>query len=228
MSIWAISDIHGCYRTFEALLQKIGLRKEDELYLLGDYIDRGPGSKEVLDLILKLKKEDFNVHCLLGNHEIMLFHALEHPASLDAKHWKDLHGGKETLHSFGAIVPREIDPKYIDFLASMQYYIEKEAFILVHAGLNMHLADPFSDRRTMLWSFDDHPTVHRQWLGRRIIVHGHRIHSRQRIQINMQELHKFPILGIDNGCVYPYEDYHHLCAVELTTMELFFQENIDP
>jgi serine/threonine protein phosphatase 1 len=75
MGIWAISNIHGCYHTFKALLEKIGLCKEDELYLLGDYIDRGPGSKEVLDLILKLKSENFNIQCLLGNHEIMLFHA---------------------------------------------------------------------------------------------------------------------------------------------------------
>jgi serine/threonine protein phosphatase 1 len=75
MGIWAISDIHGCYRTFEALIEKIGLCKEDELHLLGDYIDREPGSKEVLDLILKLKSENYHVHCLLGNHEIMLFHA---------------------------------------------------------------------------------------------------------------------------------------------------------
>jgi serine/threonine protein phosphatase 1 len=108
----------------------------------------------------------------------------------------------------------------------MPYYIEKDTFILVHAGLNLMLDDPLSDKETMLWA-NDNSIMNQAWLGNRIIVHGHRIRTRQRIQKNIQGLHTFPVIGIDNGCVYPYEDYHHLCAVELTSMELYFQENID-
>lgn len=227
MGIWAISDIHGCNRTFEALLQMIDLEPEDELYLLGDYIDRGPGSKEVIDIIMKLQADNFNVHCLMGNHEMMLFYALEQPGSLDSKHWKQLHGGNETLQSFGAVVPSEIDLKYLEFLHSMEYCIETNDFVFVHAGLNLAINDPLSDKRTMLWAFKDSPVKNYQWLGNRIVVHGHRIRSRQNIEKNMRVLHEIPILNIDNGCVYPYEDYNHLCAVELTTRELYFQENID-
>jgi len=51
MKKFAISDIHGCAKTFKALLKKINFSKEDELYLLGDYIDRGPDSKGVIDYI---------------------------------------------------------------------------------------------------------------------------------------------------------------------------------
>ena len=54
MSRFAISDIHGCAKTFEALLEQIALTKDDTLFLLGDLIDRGPGSKEVVDKVLQL------------------------------------------------------------------------------------------------------------------------------------------------------------------------------
>ena len=51
MNKYAISDIHGCLKTFKALLTKLDFSKQDELYLLGDYIDRGPDSKGVIDYI---------------------------------------------------------------------------------------------------------------------------------------------------------------------------------
>ena len=69
MRRFAISDIHGCARTFEALLDRIAFTSQDELYLLGDYIDRGGDSKGVLDLIFRFQKEGYAVQCLLGNHE---------------------------------------------------------------------------------------------------------------------------------------------------------------
>ena len=69
MHRFAISDIHGCAKTFEALLDRIALSTQGELYLLGDYLDRGPDSKGVLDLIFRLQREGYAVHCLRGNHE---------------------------------------------------------------------------------------------------------------------------------------------------------------
>ncbi|MDF9795712.1 serine/threonine protein phosphatase 1 [Catalinimonas alkaloidigena] len=227
MRIFAISDIHACYRTFEALLQKIDLNKEDELYLLGDYIDRGPSSKEVIELILKLQKENYNVHCLLGNHEVMMLHALRYPHSPEAQSWQHWNGGDSTLKSFGVTFVSDIDEKYIRFMLSLSYYLEKDHFLFVHAGLNFKLADPLGDKESMLWSFDDRPKVNKKWLGDRIIVHGHRIHTRSRIRQNISELDTFPVLGIDNGCVYPKREYNKLCAVELNNMELYFQKNIE-
>jgi len=67
----AISDIHGCARTFQALLDKIQLSTNDQLYLLGDYIDRGPDSKGVIDTILGLINAGYRVQTLMGNHEKM-------------------------------------------------------------------------------------------------------------------------------------------------------------
>lgn len=56
MRKFTISDIHGCAKTFKALLNRISFSKEDELYLLGDYIDRGPDSRGVIDHIWHLQK----------------------------------------------------------------------------------------------------------------------------------------------------------------------------
>ncbi|WPP51589.1 metallophosphoesterase [Catalinimonas niigatensis] len=227
MRTFAISDIHGCCRSFESLLQKIGFEKSDELFLLGDYIDRGPASKGVFDLILKLKEENYKVQCLLGNHEEMMLHALHHPASSEAYSWKIWNGGIETLKSFGTGLVKNIDPKYLEFIYSLPRFIEKDRFIFVHAGLNFSIPDPFADEESMLWAFDDRPVVNIPWLSGRIVVHGHRIHPREQIKDDIGRLDTYPILGIDNGCVYQKKRYNHLYAVELHTMELSFQKNID-
>lgn len=230
MRTFAISDIHGCYQTFESLLQKIGLEKNDTLFLLGDYIDRGPGSKEVLDLILKLKEEQYNVQCILGNHEVMMLYALNHPHSQEAQSWELWNGGEDTLKSFSAKSVSDIDLRYLDFIRSMSYYIEKDQFIFVHAGLNFRIPDPFADKDKMVWAFENKPEQNLEWLGDRIVVHGHRIRTREQIKNNLKKLRKlkkFPVLGIDNGCVYQKSNYNHLCAIELSSMELNFHKNID-
>ena len=67
---WVIPDIHGYLNTLKSLIEnRISLTKEDTLYFLGDYIDRGPNSKGVIDYIMSLQDQDYDIHCLRGNHE---------------------------------------------------------------------------------------------------------------------------------------------------------------
>lgn len=77
MKKYAITDIHGCNKTFQALLDKIAFTTADALYLLGDYIDRGPDSKGVFDTIFNLQETGHSVHCLRGNHEAMFLDSLK-------------------------------------------------------------------------------------------------------------------------------------------------------
>ena len=94
MRRFAISDIHGCRATFEKMLTEVlQLQKEDTLYLLGDYIDRGPDSRGVIDHIWALQKEGYQVHCLRGNHEQMLLDEVDK----DGFWYK---GNRATLDSF--------------------------------------------------------------------------------------------------------------------------------
>ncbi len=76
--LFAIGDIHGCFDSLKELVEnKIQLQKDDKLILLGDYIDRGDKSKEVVDYIIGLLENGFDVIPLMGNHEAMLLDAFE-------------------------------------------------------------------------------------------------------------------------------------------------------
>ena len=73
----AIGDIHGCMDPFRELVEKkIRIRKSDRIVLLGDYIDRGYQSREVIDYIIDLQKQGFDIIPLMGNHESMLIDSL--------------------------------------------------------------------------------------------------------------------------------------------------------
>lgn len=227
MNTWAITDIHGCANTFRALLRRINFAREDILFLLGDYIDRGPRSKQVLDAILELRASGHRVECLLGNHDWVLLHALDEPDTEEAYNWKSQFGGQATLRSFGVASEQDIPTKYIDLLESMDYYREYKDMILVHAGLNLRIANPLADREAMLWIRYGNRRVGRHWLGERFIVHGHTPHTQRKIQKQARQYEKYPIIGIDNGCVYRRYGMHHLCAMNLDTMTLVFEPNVD-
>ena len=75
---WIIPDIHGCVKTVKALMENLlRVTKYDVVYFLGDYIDRGPDSKGVIDYLMHLKEEEYNVHFLKGNHEDLCVTAYE-------------------------------------------------------------------------------------------------------------------------------------------------------
>ena len=121
--IFAIGDIHGCSKTFAKLLtNKIQLTKEDNIYCIGDYIDRGDDSKGVIDLILKLRAEDYHIYTLRGNHEQMMLDAVNDKKSLNL--WLD-NGGKNTLKSFGIKSLDELPQEYFSFLKETEFYLQK-------------------------------------------------------------------------------------------------------
>ena len=70
---WVIPDIHGCSKTLKALIgEQIRPTRNDWFYFLGDYIDRGPDARGVIDFIIQLEADGFNVRRLRGNHEDFL------------------------------------------------------------------------------------------------------------------------------------------------------------
>jgi len=222
---FVISDIHGCNQTFQKLLQKIEFSHNDQLFLLGDYIDRGPDSKGVFDTIWRLMEQDYSVACILGNHEEILLQAVANFNTPKARKWYHNHGGKNTLKSFGIDHPKAIPQQYIDFVQGLPHYIEFENYILVHAGLNLQISKPFSDHYAMLWMREYEQTVNKEWLDGRRIIHGHTPTDQQIIKDKVQEGRI--IIGIDNGCAYPVGNLNHLCALELASQTLYFQPNIE-
>ncbi len=80
---WVIPDIHGCVKTLRSLIEDmIKPSKHDWLYFLGDYIDRGPDSKGVIDYLMYLQQEDYNIRTLMGNHEDYLLKAYDEELNL--------------------------------------------------------------------------------------------------------------------------------------------------
>lgn len=232
MSRWIIPDVHGCAKTLKSLVESfLKLTKEDDLYLLGDYIDRGPNSKEVLDYIMALQEAGYRLHCLKGNHEDYCVETWE----ADQKHhlfktptqrlWENV-GAKETYKSFGVKRPRDIPKQYIDWMRDLPYYFELENFILVHAGLNFSAENPFEDLHSMtrVRNFKvDFNKTH----GKRII-HGHIPVDYSFIDHVIHHQNNYDFIALDNGVFNTNKtDMGNLMAFNPDTNELFAQTNMD-
>jgi serine/threonine protein phosphatase 1 len=164
-----IGDIHGCINTLKKMLQdSLHISKTDEVFLLGDYIDRGPDSKAVIDYIMFMQEMGYSVHCLMGNHEKLLLDALESPHNESI--WA-YNGSYQTLKSFGITRADELKPKYVNFFKTLHYYFELDDFVIVHAGLNFNIESPLTDTNAMLWIRDEIVDISK--IDNKRIVCGH-------------------------------------------------------
>ena len=213
--LFAIGDIHGCFKSFREFVErKIKIKKSDKLILLGDYIDRGNQSREVVDYIINLQKKEYDIISLIGNHESMMLDALDNDELLSE--WIQ-NGGSTTLESFGIKSLKQLDQLYIDFLKGLQFYYLFNNFLFVHAGFNDEISNPFEDKYRMIWSRRE--KYKNPILKNKIIIHGHspisELSCKQNIQANNQ------VINIDTGCVYPDKvGYGRLSAIELYSREL--------
>lgn len=222
MARYAISDIHGCALTFRALvLEQLQLKKTDELYLLGDYVNKGPDSKGVLDFIIHLQKQQYQVYCLRGNHDQMLLKAASKGEG--ALNLSDQEK-RIVLQSFGMRNFKKLPTQYADFIDSLPYYLELPDYFLVHAGFDFHQDDLFRDKEAML----NIRNYEVEWarLRNKRLLHGHTpiaLHS-----IKKSVAHQDARINLDAGCVY-YKNaaYGNLVALDLDTNLLNIQCNLD-
>jgi serine/threonine protein phosphatase 1 len=218
---FVIGDIHGCAATLRQLvLEQLQPIPTDRIYLLGDLIDRGPASKGVLDFIFEMRAAGHSVAAVMGNHEEMFLQAAADHRYLDQ--WY-ANGGLATLASFPADDPRDVPHHYREFIAELPRYILLERFVIVHAGLNFTPRDPFEDTAAMLWTRS--AFVDRRRIGDRRLICGHTPVSRDQLESSLFS----DKIMLDNGCVYDEvrPDMGCLAALELESMTLFLQENID-
>ena len=228
---YVVGDIHGCARSFHSMVKgKIKLKKEDTLFLLGDYIDRGPDSKKVIDYIMELQQESYNVKPIMGNHEYMLLQSLEDEAEFAT--WKK-NGSTQTLISFGISEDKASEPssvhmipaKYIDFLRGLSYFEETDDYYFVHAGLGRDILNPKDDLDNLFWSRKEY--YNRKILNGRILIHGHTPVSMISIRDRIYD-GDGKVLNLDGGCVYSHiSGFGNLVGMDLDTFELFFQKNIE-
>ena len=225
MSRYATTDLHGCLHTFRRLVEEaLQLTRHDELYLLGDYVNKGPDSRGVLDYLMQLQDTGYQVQCLRGNHDQALLDAARHRWRWD---WLGPRGRLPTLRSFGVSRLSDIPARYLDWLAALPYEIELPDFVLVHAGYNFAL--PPAEMR------QDHPTMLNtkkyvydpSRLGGRRMLHGHVPTSTG--QVRSRAATRPGALGLDTGCVYRHNaEMAHLTALNLDTWMLTMVPNCEP
>jgi serine/threonine protein phosphatase 1 len=216
----AISDIHGCFNPFyDLVVNVVDLKKSDRIVLLGDYIDRGEQSREVIDFIIDLGEKGFDIIPLTGNHEQMLIDSFNSPEMLPL--WY-MNSGMTTLESFGITDITDIDYRYIEFFKNLGFYLETKNFLFVHAGFNDHAADPFSDRENMIW--ECRPSYNNPVFFGKTIIHGHRPKHLEYVLNLIRE--KSKVIPIDTGCVYERElGYGFLSALDVYNMNLISVPN---
>jgi serine/threonine protein phosphatase 1 len=131
-------------------------------------------------------------------------------------------GGHATLDSFNVENADDIPDGYRNYLMALPCYIILEDFVLVHACLNFDIPDPFTDTETMLWNRSCE--VRKELIGGRKLICGHTPVIRRSL---MKSLETSRIM-LDNGCVYAgYTGLGSLAALELNTMSVYFQENLE-
>lgn len=211
-----ISDIHGELEMFEQLLTNVNYDpRDDQLILLGDYVDRGPNSKQVLNKVIELKKQ--GALLLKGNHEDMMIKALTQDDERAWKHWAHRNGGGQTLQSYGFkesdyIIPdgeefikpklesQELD-QHLAFIQNLDHIIEWEDTIFVHAGIHPEKAIADTDPYTLMWIREE---FHKGYKGEKTVIFGH---TPATYFHNNPEKHsvyfgKNKIIAIDGAAVY--------------------------
>jgi serine/threonine protein phosphatase 1 len=203
--VFAIGDIHGCARELGALLKKIDPGADDTVVFLGDYIDRGPDSRGVVDLILELKKKT-KVVALKGNHESMFLDFIDYPEAPGAGMFI-LNGGSSTLASYANVEgDYELPEAHIQFFRNLKICFETKTHFFVHAGVPI---GPLSDldpempevQAQLMWMRQPFLTSTYQW--EKIVVHGHTPIAKVEDLPNR--------INLDTGCVYG----NSLTALEL-------------
>ena len=224
MARYATTDLHGCLATFRHLVENVlALTLADDLYLLGDYVNKGPQSRETLDYLLHLQAAGYRLHCLRGNHDQELLDAaLGQPNKL----WLPPDERALTLRSFGVAQATALPARYLAWLAALPFEWELPDYVLVHAGYDFSQprAEMHQDHHTMLnikhFVFDSTK------LGGRRLLHGHVPTPTATVQARVAA--RAGAICLDAGGVYRHNpELRHLAAFNLDTQELLLVPNCE-
>ena len=170
MALYAIGDIHGCFTALTTLFDQNVIKKKDTVVFVGDYVDKGPQTMQVIDWLLD-KQSAYNFHFIKGNHEFIMEDALNSQAQFER--WLNA-GGRETLDSYG-IEPvenweNELPQTHWNFIRNCVSYIEIGTYIFVHAGLETNVPITAQTNETLFWKKFETPSPYGK--GKKVIC-GH-------------------------------------------------------
>jgi serine/threonine protein phosphatase 1 len=206
--IFAVGDIHGCFDKLRALMEIIPLNTaQDQLLFIGDYIDRGQGSVDVVNYLVDLKKRIPDTIFLMGNHEDMLLNYLDGSDRFTYL----LNGGQRTLDEY---LNRSNNPdsfpiasEHLSFFNSLNLYYQTDNYIFVHAGLRQKVPLELQNKMDLLWIRDEF--IYSEFDFGKRVVFGHTPFKEPLLQANK--------IGIDTGAVYG----NRLTCIQLPEIEFF-------
>lgn len=214
----AIGDIHGCLESLKSLIGKLEPYTDRQFIFIGDYIDRGPHSKEVVDYLLNLQQE---VDCvfLRGNHEQMLLKAIQQD---QPKLWL-MNGGRATLKSYGLQdLSQSLPEPHVAFYQQTKMFFETRDYFFVHGGISpaktiKESLQNEAEVQEYLWERSHLDAFETPWEKTVVFGHTPRPHP----------INKEKMIGIDTGCVFDRMGYGKLTAVKLPEEEFIQQICLD-
>ena len=218
MRIYAIGDIHGCAKELTELLELVASREQElpetgrrMLVFLGDYIDRGPDSRGVVEILLHQLPEGFSPIFLRGNHEAMMLDAINHPGIYQSAAMWLFNGGMAAVASYDQAIGGQLElAEWLDmdiiiddfirimpdehrrFFESLRLSYQCGDYFFVHAGVLPGLPLDEQKESDMLWIRE--PFLNSQEDFGAVIVHGHTPARQAEIKPNR--------IGLDSGAVY--------------------------
>jgi len=216
MNIYAVGDIHGCLDQLEMLLDEVQPDLEKDILLfVGDYIDRGPDSRGVVDYVLGLQQRypREQVVCLKGNHEAMFLDFLQGRE----RELFLFNGGLGTLRDYWGVnwdSKKELilPADHENFYRELRTYYETPDYIFVHGGLKPGVALPEQQEEDLLWIRGEFITSMEDF--GRLVVFGHTPFKSPLVMPNK--------IGIDTGAVYG----NFLTCLKLPQKEFFIKGHI--
>jgi serine/threonine protein phosphatase 1 len=211
---FAIGDVHGCFDKLQSLLRfcdSARANREARYILIGDYIDRGPDTLEVIDLLMQRQlNEGSQFVCLRGNHEQMLVAAAaEGRSDRDLMTWWG-NGGEQTLDSYGISDPGLLPASHLKWIETLPLEVCDQKRLFVHAGIRPGVSVANQSEADLLWIRE--PFLSSEIPHELFVVHGH-TPTRSRLP----DL-RFNRLNIDTGACFGGE----------LTAAAFTEEKIGP
>ncbi|AFZ13556.1 metallophosphoesterase [Crinalium epipsammum PCC 9333] len=163
-----IGDVHGHYDGLMKLLEAVAPKPDDQVYFVGDLIDRGPHSAQVVEFV---KKSPY--HCLLGNHEQMLLAVFADGEINETALQGWLYsGGQATVNSY----PNgNVDPKHIEWLRRLPTYLDLGDIWLVHAGVDPNQPIEKQSSEQFCWIREQFHSIRQPYFRNKLIITGHTI-----------------------------------------------------
>ena len=226
--IMVVGDLHGHHEPLKRMLEKIDVRKDDLVIFLGDYIDRGPHSKELVQELIAFRLSHHHTVFLKGNHEDMLLGSFGYAATVsDINTWL-YNGGWATLRSYGMDMDelnriislrnrserrrallKLVPETHMDFFEQLNFYVETEGFFFCHAGVDpsLPIEQGKHNLHNLLWMREHLYADTLNW--EKTVVCGHT--PLRDILISER------LICIDTGLHY----FGHLSAIDVKSMEIF-------